>query len=407
MRFVLLSALKDLRRMRRDPMALVAWIGGPLLIALLLVAFFGHEQPKPQGLVMIADQDKSLLSAIVIHAYTQDKLGEIFTVQQVPLETGRRRINSGDGSALVIIPKGFSQAVLGNQAAKMQLITNPSQSILPGIVESVTSILVEGVWRLQQLAGDELKQLSGNSPPPDEAIAASSIRFRHMGDGIRKYLDPLAIQVAVDMVEPNPKRSRTNMSAIMFPSMIFMAVLFLAAGLAGDIWKEKIAGTLRHIAVTPGSMTGFLGGRMLALWAVFAVVGSVSLLAGKILIRAEINNAVFAVLWITVTGGALYMLFLLLHTIFPNQRGATMLSNLLMMILGMLGGSFFPFELMPKSLASIGRYLPNGWAILQFNDILAGQAVPARLTMDFCAVLAFTTLLFVVAVGRLRWKFLY
>ena len=388
-------------------MALAAWVGGPLLIALLLVAFFGHEQPKPQGLVMIADQDKTFLSAIVIHAYTQDKLGEIFTVQQVPLETGRRRINSGDGSALVIIPKGFSQAVLGKQTAKMQLITNPSQSILPGIVESVTSILVEGVWRLQQITGDELKQFSGDSPPSDEAIAASSIRFRHMGDGMRKYLDPPVIQVAAKVVEPNPKRSQTNTGAIMFSSMTFMAVLFLAAGLAGDIWKEKTAGTLRHIAVTPSSMASFLGGRILALWAVFAVIGIVSLLAGKILIRAEIHNAVFAVLWIIVTGGALYLSFVLLHTMVPNQRGAATLSNLLMMMLGMLGGSFFPFELMPKSLAGIGRYLPNGWALLQFNDILAGQAVQARLTTDFCAVLAFTTLLFVVVVRRLRWKFLY
>jgi hypothetical protein len=136
MRFALLSALKDLRRMRRDPLALVTWVGGPLLIVLLLAAIFGHDQPKPQGLVLIADQDKSLLGALVLHAYTQDKLGEIFTVQQVPLDKGLRRIRSGDGSALVIIPKGFGQAVLGNQQATLQLITNPSQSILPGMVES-------------------------------------------------------------------------------------------------------------------------------------------------------------------------------------------------------------------------------------------------------------------------------
>jgi ABC-2 type transport system permease protein len=407
MRFVLISALKDFRRMRRDPLALATWIGGPLLIALLLVAFFGREQPKPQGLVMIADQDKTLLSAIVIHAYTQDKLGEIFTVQQVPLDAGRRRISSGDGSALVIIPKGFSEAVLGNRTAKMQLITNPSQSILPGMVESVTSILVEGAWRLQQLAGDEIKQLSGKDEPSDDAIAASSIRFRRLGEAVRKYTDPPIIRVAVEVVEPNPGRRQISTSALMFTSMTFMAVLFLAAGMAGDIWKEKASGTLRHVAVTPGSLAGFVGGRVLSLWVVFAIVGIVSLLAGKLLIHAEIHNSVFSVLWIATSGGAIYLLFLLLHTLFQNPRGATMLSSLLMMALGMLGGAFFPFELMPDSLARIGRYLPNGWAILQFKDILAGQTVLTGLLIDFSAALAFTTILFVVAVRRLRWKFLY
>ena len=383
MRFVLLSALKDLRRMRRDPMALAAWIGSPLLIALLLVAFFGHKQPKPQGLVMIADQDKTLLSAIVMHAYTQDELGEMLTVQQVPLEEGRRRINSGDGSALVIIPEGFSKAVFGRESAKVELITNPSQSILPEIAKSITSILVEAAWRLQQIVGDDLDQFAGDTRPSDEAIAESSVRYSHLVTDLRKYLDPLVIKVDVETAEENPGRNRINIGQAMFPSMTFMALLFLAAGLAGDLWKEKVAGTLRHVVVTPGSMAGFLGGKLLALWAVFAVVGIVSLLAGKLLIRAEIHAAVLAMLWITVSGGALYMLFVLLHISFSNPRGATMLSNFLTMLFGMLGGCFFPFELMPHSLASVGRWTPNGRALLLFRDILSGQAQPLKITIAF------------------------
>jgi ABC-type multidrug transport system permease subunit len=407
MRFALLSALKDLRRMRRDPLSLAPAIGTPLLLAVLLVAIFGHEQPKPQGLIMIADQDKSILSALVLHVYTQDKLGEIFTVQQVPLDAGLRRIKSGDGSALVIIPKGFSQAVFGNEQATMQLITNPAQSILPGIAESVTSILVEGAWRLQQLAGDELKQLSGKGEPSDDMIASSSIRFRRIGEGIHKFLDPPVIKVSVEVVDPNPKRSQINTSAVMFTSMTFMSILFLAASVAGDIWKDKSFGILRQVAVSPRSLSGFLGGRIIALWTVFAIIAIVSLLVGKIWIRAEIHNAVFAVLWFTASGGALYLLFVLLHTSFRNPRGATTLSSLLMMLFGMLGGSFFPFEYMPDTLARIGRCLPNGWAMLQFKDILAGQVLPSRLAMDFCAVLGFTLLLFIVAAWQLRRKFLY
>jgi ABC-2 type transport system permease protein len=406
MRFVFLSALKDLRRMRRDPMALVTWIGSPLLMALLLVAFFGHDKPKPQGLVMIADQDKTLLSAMVMHAYTQDKLGEMLTVQQVPLEEGRRRISAGDGSALVIIPKGFSRAVFGRQSAKLQLVTNPSQSILPEIVKSVTSILVEGAWRLQQVIGDDLNRFDSDQPPPDEDIAAVSVRYSHLFTDLRKYLDPPVIKVDVAAAEAKRGLMQTDIGAVMFPSMTFMAVLFLAAGLAGDIWKERTNGTLRHVAVTPAPVTGFLGGKVLALCGVFAAVGIVSLISGKLLIHAEIHNSVLAVLWLMVSGGALYSLFALLHTMFTSQRGATMLTNLLMMMLGMLGGCFFPFEMMPDSLARVGRWMPNGWALLRFRDILAGQADPMKLTMVFGIVAGLTILLFAVVTWRLRWRFL-
>jgi hypothetical protein len=50
MRFMCQSALKDLRRMRHDPLSLATWVGTPLMVFLLLVAFFGREQLKPQGL---------------------------------------------------------------------------------------------------------------------------------------------------------------------------------------------------------------------------------------------------------------------------------------------------------------------------------------------------------------------
>jgi ABC-2 type transport system permease protein len=391
--------------MRHDPLTLVTWIGTPLIVGLLLAAFFGREQPKPHGLVLISDRDKTFLSALVLHAYTQDKLGEIFTVQQVPLEEGRRRINSGDGSALVIIPEGFSNAVLGSREATIQLITNPSQSILPGIVESVTSVLVEGAWRLQQLMGDDLRRFSSDKRPSDADIAAASVRDLHLFTDIRKYLDPPLIQVVVKALEPNPARRQVNIGETMFSSMAFLAVLFLALGMAGDIWKEKAYGTLQHVAVTSGSMAGFLGGKILALWLVFAMVGAVSLLSGRFLIGAQTHGAVFAMLWIAACGGAMYVLLVLLNTFFTSPRGATMLSNLLVMTLSMLGGCFFPFDLMPESLARIGRWMPNGWALLRFKEILAGQVDPLGLAAAFGAVLGFTALLFAISVRRLRWSF--
>ena len=70
---------------------------------------------------------------------------------------------------------------------------------------------------MHQIAGDDLKQFSGNSQPSDETIADSSIRFRRMAEDIRKFLDPQVIQVDVEAVEPNPGREHINMSAAMFP----------------------------------------------------------------------------------------------------------------------------------------------------------------------------------------------
>jgi ABC-type Na+ efflux pump permease subunit len=405
MRQVLLSAIKDLRRLRRDPIALVTWIGVPLLIGLILVALFGHEDPKPHGLVLIADRDDSLLSSFVARAYSQGNLGEMFTVQQVPLDEGRRRINSGDGSALLIIPKGFSDAVLRREPVQLQLITNPSQTILPGIAESVTATMVDGAWYLQSLLGGELGQLAGTSGRPSDALIASlSVRIHHLATDAAKYIDPPLISVATEVVEKNPGR-RVNMTALMFPSMVYMAVMFLGFGFAADIWKEKMQGTLRRLAVTPASVAGLLGGKLAAVGVLYAALGIVALATGKFVVGAEVHSPVLAVAWVVVSGGVMYLLFLVVSALCPNPRAGSVLTNLMVMVLAMIGGTFFPFEMMPEFLARIGRLTPNGWAVVRFREILAGQLDAASLATGFGGMALLAALLFLAAASRLRRRF--
>ena len=406
MRLILLSALKDLRRMRRDPLALAVWLGIPLLIGVVMVTLFGREQPKPQGLLLISDEDGTFISSFLARAYTQGKLGEMISVRNVPLAEGRKLIGAGDGSALLIVPKGFSSALLHNEPMKLELITNPSQAILPGIIQEVTAVLVDGAWYLQRFAGDDLRRLADiKGSPPDALIGEFSIKINRLITSLRGYLDPPAIDVASQVVEQNPG-SQINMTLLMFPSMVYMALIFLAFGYAGDVWKEKMHGTLRRLAVTPGSVTHFLAGKLIAVGAVCVVLGAVAVLTGALLLRVEIHHPVLVVFWIAATGGGLYLLMVVLSTLASNRRAANTLTNLAVMALAMLGGSFFPFEIMPGFLARIGRFTPNGWALSRLQEMLGGQISPPAIALAFAGAAVATGLLFAVASRRLRRSFL-
>jgi len=192
---------------------------------------------------------------------------------------------------------------------------------------------------------------------------------------------------------------------MMFPGMVFMAVTFLAFGSSGDIWKEKLQGTLRRLVVTPVSVVQFMGGKVLALSVVFSMIGVVALLTGKLVLGIQIHNSALVVLWVAASGSGLYLLMLVLQTSVRNQRAGVVLANIVVMVLMMLGGSFFPFEIMPGFLARIGRLTPNGWALLRLSDLLAGRASAASVLLAFAAVIAVTGLLFVLVARRLRRSF--
>ncbi len=206
------------------------------------------------------------------------------------------------------------------------------------------------------------------------------------------------------MVQQNPAASG-NVALLMFPGMIFMAVTFLAFGSSGDIWKEKLQGTLRRLVVTPGSLVHFLGGKVLALSAMFSLVGGVALLTGKLVLGIQIHNFALVVLWVAASGSGLYLLMLALQTSVRNKRAAVVLANTVVMVLMMLGGNFFPFEIMPPFLARIGRLTPNGWALLRLSDLLAGRASAVSVLLAFAAVIAVTGMLFAFVTRRLRRSF--
>jgi ABC-2 type transport system permease protein len=405
MRLILLCARKDLRRLLRDPIGLVTWIGIPLLIGLVMVALFGRGEPKPQGLLLIADQDDTFVSSFLARAYTQGKLGEMITVSNVKLAEGRQRIGAGDGSALLIIPKGFTNALLRNEPIKLELVTNPSQAILPSMIEEVTAVLIDGAWYLHQFVGEDLLRFANRQgSPPDALIGEFSIKIRRLIDSFRRYVDPPAIEVASEVIEQNPG-GQGNVAQLMFPSMMFMSVLFLAFGYSGDVWKEKMQGTLRRFAMTPGSARYFLAGKLAAVGVVYIVLAVVALLTGSLVLGMHLQSIGLVMLWIPATGGAIYLMMVILSTLASTPRAASVLTNIAVLLLGMIGGTFFPFEMMPDFLSRIGKLTPNGWALLRLKELLSGQADAASIAASFAAAIVVGTLLFVLASRRLRRGF--
>ena len=194
-------------------------------------------------------------------------------------------------------------------------------------------------------------------------------------------------------------------AAVFFPCLLFQAMLFTTMGLSADIWKERKQGTLRRLVSTASRLEALLAGKLLAVALVLVLIGAVGLATGRWLADMPVSNAATAVAWIVFSGVALFVLMLQLQTIASSERAASMLTNLFVMPLMMLGGTFFPFEAMPKQMAAIGQWTPNGWLLIEFKAILAGSMGAGRMAADFGIVAAVAALACVVAARRLRAKF--
>jgi hypothetical protein len=147
-RLVCISAIKELKLMRRDP-AVLFWMGIPLVIGLLIYVVFGRGDITPQGRLLIADEDKSITSNLLIAAFTRQPLRKMLVVENVDRAGGLNRITRGGASAFLFIPQGLQTAFLRKEPFRLELYTNPEQRILPKIVEEAVSTAVESSFYVQ------------------------------------------------------------------------------------------------------------------------------------------------------------------------------------------------------------------------------------------------------------------
>ncbi len=466
---VLRTALRDVRRHLRDPVGFLFWLGIPLVVGgLLVMVSGGREGPRPQAHLLVADRDDSFLSGLLVGALSQEAAGGVIRAERVELAEGRERLEDGEATALLLIPDGFGHAVLREEPDTLRLWVNPSQRILPGMVEESLRIVVDGVFYAHRIVGRELREMAEGPPEglgdaaEDAWVANLSIRFRHVGDRLEDLLNPLplrfetvtaaewetataaatrlaagpgtagggsdstgagpaaagpaaaplagtplpaAVDSAAAAAEPSAESSaETPMALFFLPGILMMALLFMAQGLSDDLWRERRQRTLRRFLVTPNGAATLLVGKVLAGAAFMGVVALLALAAGFLYFRLPASLLPLAWAWTLLTGLMLMAGMFLLQMHASSQRAGGILTMLVTFPLLMLGGSFFPFSVMPPWMHAVGRWTPNGWALLRLQDLLV-EGPHARLAPAAGGLLAVTVLLLAASTRRLGGGF--
>jgi len=406
--FLRSAVRKDVRRHLRDPWALLFYLFIPLLIGgAIILATGGSAGPSPSAQLLVVDEDGSIISNLLVNALGQ--AGGIIQAEKVTRTVGEERIQKGEGSALLEIPAGFGDAVLQEKSTKLLLITNPEQSILPGIIEETLEIVVDGTFYVHRILGEELQVIAagpagGATTLADADVAQISTSINQIIQRLEPFLFPpvIGLETSVDEQEPD---NQVSIGALFLPGILMMSLLFIAQGLGEDVWREREQGTLRRMVSTPVGVTKFLAGKLIAGSVVILGIALIILIIGMAYLSMPFSNLPLALVWSVLSGGVFVNLLMLLQMYASSQRAASILASSLIFPLLMLGGSFFPSEVMPSWLAAIGRWTPNGWALEQLKSILLDRVQPGSLLIALMGLLIVGGVVFFLNARRMGRTF--
>ncbi len=324
--------------------------------------------------ILIDDQDGTLVSGFIGAAFAQQEMAELFSVVNVDAVEGANLMDAGEASGLLTIPAGFQHAFLNGTPKTLTLKTNPAELILPGIIESVAQVLLDGGFYLHALFGDQLEQIqaaNGGDAPSSASVSAIAMQINEKMNSVGPGVFPPAFDLQI--VEPPPIEPETDFGLLFLPGIVIMGLLFASQGLSSDFWKEREQGTLRRLLASPGLLNQFVIGKAVAAAVVLLFISGMIMLAGFIYHDVAWSKLPSSMLWVVVAGIGFFAWFSALQMLFSSRKGADLLGTIILFPLMMMGGSFFPLEALPDWLASLGRLSPNGFVVVQLSTELTSD----------------------------------
>jgi ABC-2 type transport system permease protein len=176
-------------------------------------------------------------------------------------------------------------------------------------------------------------------------------------------------------------------------------------GISAMFAYERQKGTLRRLLTTPSPKAIFLLGTISGQVLTALVQMLLLILFGTLVLGVNWGRSPGALALVMVSSClAAAALGTTLGTFIKTESQANGLSIMIGMVMGLMGGCWYPIELFPQAVRSVVQVLPTTWAMQGMMDIVTrGQGVEGVL-LECGVLLGMAALLFVIGVLRFRYE---
>jgi ABC-2 type transport system permease protein len=378
---------KDLRARLRDRSALLIGIVVPLALAFIFnVIFSGVSGDSGVIKLAVVNADRGSAS----QAFTRQVLPAVNRSGLVTIRTepsaGRARALAANGTldAVIVIPAGFSARVAAGQPASMQVIGNIDASISAEVARSITEAYAAELNRVRLSVATVLAGPGGAGGASPQALAAQAAAA--------------ATPVAVSDVSAQTKEldNKSFFAAGMAVFFLFFTVQFGVTSLL----EERSDGTLARLLAAPISRASILGGKLLTSFGLGVISMAVLVVATSLLFGADWGNPLGVAILIVAAIASAMGIMSLIASVARNAEQAANWQSVVSVVLGLLGGTFFPVSQAPGVLSTLTFAAPQAWFLRGLGDLRGGSL--SVIWVPVLAMLGFAVVTGGLALFRLR-----
>ena len=379
MRATLLICGKDLKTRLRDRSAVLIGIVVPLGLALIFNSIFGGITGNSKAIALgVVNADRGVASARFVSGVlgAVGRTGVIAIHVEPTAARARALAANGTLDAVIVIPAGFSARVAAQRPAAMQVIGNVGNPISTEIARSIAGSYAADLNRVRLSVATVLAAggSSAGSPARVQALAARAA----------------AAAAPVAVADVSAKSKQLDQKSFFAAGMAVFFLFFTVQFGVTSLLEERNDGTLARLVAAPISRVSIIAGKLLTSFMLGLISMFVLVVATTVLFHASWGNPVGVAVLVISAILAATGIMALIATFAKNSEQAANWQSVVAVVLGLLGGTFFPVSLAPGILSRLTFVAPQAWFMRGLGDLRGGSLsavwVPALAMLVFAAV---------------------
>jgi len=418
---LLLIAWHELTGRFADPVMLLLAIAVPLGIAALISLAFGDVVlgagiPEGKVPVGIVNQDRgnrwgnigeAVLGTIIpeqetpaLSAFSDWRL-DLFEVRRIEDQAqARDMVDRGKLTAALLIPPDFSEGLAAGQST-VAVYVNGGESILGIAFGRAAAIVANAIATGQVTLRTTVKALARN--PRLRTEMEHGMLDESLADLALRAAMPESNPIQVQRVSDGNSPVRLKLTHFLAATIAIMFVSFMALIISASLLQEKAQWTLQRMYLTPTRPGIILGGKTLGAY-LSSLIHMGVLVAGMAALERLLNRVSEGGTGINLAGLVLLILAVVAAAtgfgmavagLARTYAGAANYGRALLVLMGLVGGVFFPVDLLPLPINVLSRLTFHYWAMEGYLELARGGSVLG--VLPHVAVLAAMGLAFFAA----------
>ncbi|WP_432362871.1 ABC transporter permease [Sporosarcina sp. UB5] len=380
MKRIFTICLFEMKRTFKKKSAYVMMLAMPLLFTFIFGGLFGSGSVTKWRLALV-DEERTSFSQQVVNRLMMD---EMVTYEPVDNNLAQEMLAGQEVQGIVTIEKGIAEKLVSKQQA-IQIQFLPGTTVAP-LLEQQVNQAVQGI---------------------DIYLAAAREGSFHLQEDWETIFNKLTANEGPLHVwtERGSISQQAGMSGISYNSAGFaiMFVMMMMLSMTGVLMEAKQTGIWSRLFVSPATRFEVLAGYFLS----FFLVGWI-----QFLLLIVLSSALFGVKWGNPFGLLALITSLLLCVVglgiaiagfvkTAEQQNA--IGTLVIISTCMLGGVYWPLNIVPEIMQKIANFVPQTWAMEGFTSLISDGGGIGNVIMPSLMLLGFAVLFLSVGLSRMKY----